>query len=331
MHKICVIPGDGTGPELMREAVRALEQLPAKLKFEYADAGYECYRRRGTPIPDETIRAAREADAVLFAAVTTPPAIPNYRSAIVALRKALDLYANVRPCKSYPNTRALRGDIDLTIIRENTEGMYSGIEERKGDTARSIRVITRKGSERIARFACEYALKNKKTKVAIVHKANILRETCGLFREAALAVAARYPKIKTEEVLVDAMAMRLIKHPQDFQVIVTTNLFGDILSDEAAQLVGGLGMTPSANIGARHALFEPTHGSSPKYAGKNVVNPCAMLLSSALMLEWLGETRSAVKLRRALLSVLSDGKTLTRDLGGRAGTSDMVDVMISRL
>ncbi len=330
MKKICYVLGDGTGPELTRHALNVLNSI-GKYNFIEAKAGYACYQECGTSIPDETIEIARKSDAVLFSAITSPPNIPNYKSAIVALRKVLDLYANIRPCKSFPNVPAFRNDINMTIVRENTEGMYSGIEWREGDVAYSKRVISTKGSERIVRYAFEYAKHHGKKKVTVVHKANVLRETCGLFLEVAKRVASEYPEIEMEEVIIDAMAMRLIKHPQNFEVIVTTNLFGDILSDEAAQLVGGLGMTPSMNYGKNHALFEPTHGSSPKYAGKDVVNPSAMLLSTAMMLDYIGEKGNAEKLNKAIYKTLKDGKKITNDLGGNAKTSEMVNEIIRNL
>jgi methanogen homoisocitrate dehydrogenase len=330
MKRICCINGDGTGPELMSHALRALNEL-GEYEFIEAKAGYACYRDCGTSIPDDTISTARDCDAVLFSAVTSPPNIPDYKSAIVTLRRELDLYANVRPCRAFPNTPCLRPDIDLTIVRENTEGMYSGIEWRQGDTAYSKRVISKKGSERILRYAFEYAKENSRKKVTVVHKANVMRETCGLFLETAREVANDYPETEMEDAIIDAMAMRLLKHPQDFKVIVTTNLFGDILSDEAAQLVGGLGMTPSGNYGASHALFEPTHGSSPKYAGRDVVNPCAMLLSTSMLLHYLGENSNAQKLDSAISKTLSRGRALTRDLGGTARTSEMVNEIIRNM
>jgi isopropylmalate/isohomocitrate dehydrogenase-like protein len=330
MKRICYINGDGTGPELMSHALRVLNSL-GKYEFIEAKAGYGCYRECGTSIPQQTIDAARDSDAILFSAVTSPPNIRNYKSAIVTLRRELDLYSNVRPCRAFPNTPCLREGIDLTIVRENTEGMYSGIEWREGDTAYSKRVISKKGSERIIRYAFEYAKENSKKKVTVVHKANVMRETCGLFLEVAQEVARDYPEIGMEDAIIDAMAMRLIKHPQNFEVVVTTNLFGDILSDEAAQLVGGLGMTPSGNYGASHALFEPTHGSSPKYAGKDVVNPCAMLLSTSMLLRHIAEDSNAQKLHSAISQTLSEGKVITRDLGGSAKTSEMVEEIIRNM
>ncbi|HSB46566.1 MAG TPA: isocitrate/isopropylmalate dehydrogenase family protein [Candidatus Bilamarchaeum sp.] len=329
--KICYIPGDGIGPELMKHALRALDALGSFSLVE-AKAGYDCFRESGKSLPDESLASAKAADAVLFSALTSPPeSVADYRSPVLQLRKGLDLYANVRPCRSYPNVKTLFDGIDLTIVRENTEGMYSGIEWVEGESAFLKRVVTKKGSERVVRFAFEWAKCHGKGKVTVVHKANVLRKTCGLFLQTAKEVARDYPEIEMEDVIVDAMAMRLIKHPQDFQVIVTTNLFGDILSDEAAQLVGGLGMTPSMNKGDSHALFEPTHGSAPKYAGKDVVNPCAMMLSTAMMLDHLGQKGMGERLRSAVVKTLSEGKKLTKDLGGTAKTSEMVEEIVRNL
>lgn len=331
MKRICCIPGDGVGPELMREAVRALETLGGFDCFPIK-AGYDNYRESGAGISAESIESAKSADAVLMSALSSPPfSIQDYRSPVLILRKELDAYANVRPCKSYPNTRSLRPDVDLTIIRENTEGLYAGIEWVEGDTAFAKRVISRKGSERIIRYAFEYAKRLGRKKVTVVHKANVLRKTCGLFLAVAGEVARDYPEITMEDVIIDAMAMRLIKHPQDFGVVVTTNLFGDILSDEAAQVVGGLGMTPSMNYGDRHAMFEPTHGSAPKYAGKSIVNPCAMILSVAMMLDYLGDAKNSLRVHDAVFRTLQEGKKLTQDLGGTAKTTDMADEIIRNL
>lgn len=329
--KICYIPGDGIGPELMRQALLVLESI-GSFDLVEARAGYECFKEMGMSLPQESLESARQADAVLFSALTSPPeTVVEYRSPVLQLRKELDLYANVRPCRSLPNVKSLFSNVDLTIVRENTEGLYSGVEWVEGDVAYAKRVISKKGSERIVRYAFEHAKKHGKKKVTVVHKANVLRKTCGLFLQSAKEVAREYPDIEMEEVIIDAMAMRLIKHPQDFQVIVTTNLFGDILSDEAAQLVGGLGMTPSMNYGEKHALFEPTHGSAPKYAGLDLVNPCAMVLSTAMLLDYLGQIRKAAMLSEAVRITLSEGKTITRDLGGSAKTSEMVQEIIRNL
>ena len=323
--KIAIIKGDGIGPEVIDAAVEVLEALVPGIKLIEGEAGYGCYKRNGTPVPTETVDLCRKADSVLFGAVTTPPGIAGYRSAIITLRKELDLYANLRPVKSHPIPQSRR-NISLAIVRENTEGFYSGIEKANGEIATAQRIITRKASERIADFAFRLA----KRHVTIVHKANVLRETCGLFRKTALDVASRYPHINTDEVLVDAMAMRLIKDPENFEVIVTTNLFGDILSDEASMLVGGLGLAPSGNIGDKHSVFEPVHGSAPDIAGKGVANPLAAILSAGMMLEHLGERKNAEKLKNAVEKIMLKN-ILPRDLGGTAKTADVTKAVIKEL
>jgi isopropylmalate/isohomocitrate dehydrogenase-like protein len=323
--KIAVIRGDGIGPEVVNEAVKVLEALVPEIEFVEGEAGYGCYKKSGTPVPKETINLCRESDSVLFGAVTTPPAIPGYKSAIITLRKELDLYANVRPVASLPIAQS-RKNINLVIVRENTEGLYSGIEKSDGEVAIAQRVISKKASERIAAFAFRLAKKH----VTIVHKANVLRETCGLFRKTALDVASRYPHIMADEMLVDAMAMRLVRDPENFEVIVTTNLFGDILSDEASMLVGGLGVAPSGNIGDSYSVFEPVHGSAPDIAGKGLANPIAAILSAGMMLEHLGKWREAERLRSAVNDALAE-KILPPDLGGNAKTREMTDSILKKL
>jgi isopropylmalate/isohomocitrate dehydrogenase-like protein len=329
MKKILYIDGDGIGPELMAHARRVVDSI-ANVEWVEGEAGFATFQKTGTSLPQQSVDDAKACDAVLFCAVTTPPNIPNYKSAIVALRKELDLYANLRPFASLPNVPVPFPALDFTIVRENTEGMYSGIERREGDTAFATRVITRKGSERIVKFAFEHAKRRGFAKVTIVHKANVLRVTDGLFLEVAREVAAAYPEIACEDALVDSVAMRLVKSPQEFQVIVTTNLFGDILSDESSALIGGLGVAPSGNYGARHALFEPVHGSAPKYAGKDSANPTGMLLSAAMMLEHIGEKQASEKLVRAVRECYSQ-KITTRDVGGSAKTSEMVEKVVGLL
>ena len=326
MKKILYIEGDGIGPELLSHARRVIDSV-AKVEWLPGEAGLATFNKTGTSLPDETVKLAKESDAVLFCAVTTPPNIANYKSAIVGLRRALDLYANLRPFSSLPNVPSHYPPLNFTIVRENTEGMYSGIEKREGDTAYATRVITRKGSERIARFAFEHAKQHGFSKVTIVHKANVLRETDGLFLEVCRKVAEQYPEIASDDALVDSVAMRLVKSPQDFQVIVTTNLFGDILSDESSALIGGLGVAPSGNYGARSALFEPVHGSAPKYTGMDIVNPTGMLLSSAMMLDHIGEKKAAEKLNAAVRECYEQ-KIMTRDVGGSAKTSEMVEKIV---
>jgi isopropylmalate/isohomocitrate dehydrogenase-like protein len=332
-HNILVIKGDGIGPEVVDVAVEVLQHLNLDLNFSEAKAGYACFQEVGDPIPQSTIQAARDADATIFGAVTTPPDIPNYRSAVVTLRRELDLYANLRPVHSLGLKGAhYRKELDLYVVRENTEGLYSGQEEDFGEYAVAKRVISKKGSERIVRYAFELAKKTGKKKVTVVHKANVLRLTDGLFRRIALGVAKEYEPlgIAVQEMLVDTMAMRLIKDPENFEVIVTTNLFGDILSDEAAELVGGLGVAASGNIGVSGAIFEPVHGSAPDITGKGIANPFATLLATVMMLQHLGENDAAERLQKAVTAVISNG-VLTPDLGGDANTANIKEQILNKL
>jgi isopropylmalate/isohomocitrate dehydrogenase-like protein len=329
MYKIAVIPGDGIGQSVVPEAVRVLKSTDLKFEFQCMEVGYEVFKRVGTPVPEDVMSQIKETQACLFGAATTPVGVPNYRSAIVTLRGALDLYANVRPVKSYPIRGYLR-DIDLVIVRENTEGLYSGVEFETENSAFTVRVITRKACERIAKFAFDLAMKRRK-KLTVVTKANIMRKTCGLFREVSLLVARGYPKVEVDELFVDTAAMKLVLKPQMFDVILTSNLFGDILSDEAAGLVGGLGLAPSANIGEEYALFEPVHGSALDIAGKGIANPIAAILSAKMMLNFLGEDKWAERIENAVVAVLKEGKHLTPDLGGNSTTHELTDAIINAL
>jgi isopropylmalate/isohomocitrate dehydrogenase-like protein len=330
-HKISVIYGDGIGPEVTQAALNILDNLNLDFEFVTCEAGLEHWKKTGKQISEETINIIRETEACLKGPVTTPPGPETFRSVAVTLRQTFDLYANIRPIKSRKGVKCLYSNLDLVIVRENTEGLYKGIEFRVNDDAVGLRVITRRGSERIARFAFELARNEKRRKVTAVHKANILKETCGLFRSVFFNVAAEYPDVKAEEMHVDAAALKLITKPYEFDVIVTTNLFGDILSDEAAGLVGGLGLVPSANIGDNFAMFEPVHGSAPIHAGKGIVNPSAMILSAALMLKYLRENEAASRVENALNKVLEEGKVVTYDLGGSAKTMEMTNEIINRL
>jgi len=328
-YKIAVIPGPGIGNEVVPEAVRLLESTDLTFDCRYMEIGYEVFKRTGTPVPDDVLAEIRKTQACLFGATTTPVGVPGYRSAIITLRKALGLYANVRPAKSYPIQKSMK-NVDLVIVRENTEGLYSGMEFELEDSAYSIRVITRKATERIARFAFELAMKRRK-KVTVVNKANVLRMSDGLFLNVSRKVAEDYPEVEVEESFVDVTAMRLVLKPHIFDVIVTSNLFGDILSDEAAGLVGGLGLAPSANIGADYALFEPVHGSAPRLAGRGIANPMAAILASRMMLDYLGENRWAERIENAIITVLKEGKVLTPDLGGNSTTKQVTDAIIDAL
>lgn len=329
MPKICIIPGDGIGKEVIPAAVRVLEALRLDLEFVYADAGFEHFMKTGDAIPEATLTRVASCQATLFGATSSPlTRVEGYRSPILALRQTLALYANLRPIRSLPGPFSRPG-VDLLIVRENTEGLYAGRERWEGDTAIAERVITRAASERIARVAFEQAMQRRK-QVTIVHKANVLKLSDGLFREACLEVAREFPEVRASEMLVDAMALRLIQAPQQFDVIVTTNLFGDILSDEASALIGGLGVAPSANLGAQNAVFEPVHGSAPDIAGKGIANPIGAILSAALMLEYLGYAEPARRASQAVHSALARG-VLTPDLGGTATTDEMTRAIVENL
>lgn len=326
-YQIAVIPGDGIGKEVMEATISVLDELDVDFDYIYGIAGDECNEEHGTPFPQETIDIVRDSDACLFGAAGETAA-----DVIVKIRQEMKMFANLRPVKSYPNTKSLFENVDFMIVRENTEGLYiADQEEETEDGAIAKRVITREAEERIIDYAFQYAKDNNRTKVTAVHKANVLKKTDGLFKEIFYEVSEKYPDIDTEDFYVDATAMYLVTQPQEFQVVVTTNLFGDILSDEGAGLVGGLGLIPSANIGANGALFEPVHGSAPDIAGQQKANPIAMMLSAIMMLRYLGENDAADKFDAAILKVLSEGKTLTGDLGGSATTMEVAQAVKNAL
>ena len=320
-YQIAVIPGDGIGKEVMEATISVLDEL--NVDYVYGIAGDECNEEHGTPLPQETIDIVRDSDACLFGAAGETAA-----DVIVKIRQEMKMFANLRPVKSYPNTKSVFENVDFMIVRENTEGLYiANQEEKTEDGAIAKRIITREAEERIIDYAFQYAKDNNRTKVTAVHKANVLKKTDGLFKEIFYEVGEKYPDIDTEDFYVDATAMYLVTQPQEFQVIVTTNLFGDILSDEGAGLVGGLGLIPSANIGSEGALFEPVHGSAPDIAGQQKANPIAMMLSAVMMLRYLGENEEADKFDASILKVLSEGKTLTSDLGGSATTMEVAQAI----
>mgnify|MGYP001558613862 FL=1 len=321
--------GDGIGPEVTAQSIKLLEATGIGFGFMHAEIGFETYKKYGTPLPEKTIEICRKSDAILFGAITTPPNIKGYFSPIVRLRKTLDLYANVRPFKSLPIPDQKHG-IDFIIVRENTEDLYVGQERLTKEGAIAERVITKKGCEKILKFAFELAKKQGRKKVTVVHKANILRITDGLFLDIAKKISQSYPEIIMEDMLVDSCAMQLIKKTEAFDVIVTTNMFGDILSDEAAGLTGGLGVAASGNMGNNQGLFEPVHGSAPKYARKNIANPTASFLSSAMMLEFLDENKMAKKIRESITKTMELGLT-TKDLGGKLKSSEFTDKVIQNL
>ena len=337
-YKIAIIPGDGIGPELTEATLKVLEAAKEKfgLEFDYIflEAGDACFEKRGVALPEETVEAIKNAHVCLKGPVGETAA-----DVIVKLRMMFDLYANIRPVKSYVGVPCLRDDIDFVIVRENTEDVYKGIEFMLDEnTSVALRVITRKGWERAARKAFEIARsRNKKRNVTAVHKANVMRKTCGLFAEVCRKVAQEYPDISFNEQYVDAAAMRLVKEPQKYDVIVTTNLFGDILSDEAAQLVGGLGMAPGGNIGDNFAIFEPVHGAAPTRVGKHTANPCSMILASKMMLEWLGEKyndKNCLEASKAIdigvSEVLRKGLTIP-DFGGSLTTIEMGEAIVDEI
>ena len=326
-YQIAVVPGDGIGKEVMEATLFVLDGLDIDFEYVYGDAGDECLEKTGNALPDETLDIIRNADACLFGAAGETAA-----DVIVKIRQEMKMFANLRPVKTYPNTNSLFDNIDFMIVRENTEGMYIADEEQYTDEgAIARRIITRKAEERIIDYAFKYAVENNKTKVTAVHKANVLKKSDGLFKEIFYEVASRYPDIATEDFYVDATAMYLITQPQNFEVIVTTNLFGDILSDEGAGLVGGLGLIPSANIGEDAALFEPVHGSAPDIAGQGKANPIAMMLSAVMMLRYINENEAADKFEAAILKVLTDANILTGDLGGSATTLELAEVVKNNL
>jgi len=362
-----LITGDGTGPELAAAARRcvdaALEKTPGGGRITWTEcvAGVDILESHGTPMPEETIESVRNTDATLKAPITTPIG-SGFRSVNVQLRQTLDLYCCLRPCKSYPGVRSKYKDIDLVLVRENCEDLYAGVEFEKGSaevgelietvnrlgdgkkiltppesTGVSIKPISVQNTERIVRFAFEYARKHGRKKVTYVEKANIMKHTDGLFKEVAERVAKDYPDIESEERLVDNMCMQLVQKPELYDVIVTENLYGDILSDLCAGLVGGLGVAPGANIGDNGAVFEATHGSAPKYKGMDKVNPTALILSGLLMLDYLGEADAAARLEKAVAKVVADGKSTTydmkphRDDPSAVGTSEMAEAIIAAM
>ncbi|NMA92916.1 MAG: isocitrate/isopropylmalate dehydrogenase family protein [Firmicutes bacterium] len=331
MTTVTLIRGDGVGPELAAAAVTVIEAAAVDITWEEAVAGQEALEKEGTPLPPRVLDSIRKNRVALKGPITTPIG-SGFRSVNVALRRELNLYANLRPARSMAGIKTPFKEIDLVVVRENTEDLYAGIEHRVGpDAAESIKIITRQASEKIVRFAFDYARKHNRSKVTAVHKANILKLSDGLFLEVARQVAGDYPEIEFEDRIVDNMSMQLVQKPQNYDVLVMPNLYGDILSDICAGLVGGLGVAPGANIGEELALFEPVHGSAPKYAGKNRVNPTAMILSAALMLDHLGEGEAASRVRKATEAVIREGKRVTYDLGGTAGTAEMAAAIADHL
>lgn len=369
-YRIAWLPGDGVGVDVMEATRVVLDKMKLDAEYLHGDIGWECWRQEANPLPDRTIKLLKETDCALFGAITSKPKeeaeaelLPSlqgkklvYASPIVRLRQEFDLRTNKRPCKAYPgNPLNYREGVDITVFRENTEDLYVGVEfyplpkdlsammaglNKKmkrfadlpaEDVAMSCRLISKQASRNIVRDAFEEAKKTGKKAVTVVEKPNVLRETSGLFTREARAVAKDYPNIELWETNIDAMCMWLIKNPNEYSVLVTSNMFGDIISDLCAQLVGGLGFASSGNIGDKYAVFEPTHGSAPKYAGQYKVNPIATFLAAKLMLEWLGEIAAANRLESAIAEVIKDGKARTYDMGGKSSTMDMANAVAAKL
>ena len=327
-QRVCLIPGDGIGAEVMPAARRVLEATGLPFEFSEAEAGWAVFERTGTSVPDETLAAVKAADATLAGAFTSPShKVPGHNGAIRYMRRQLDLFANLRPARSRPGS--LFDGIDMLMVRENTQGLYVEQERRYGDIAIADAMVSRDASARIAHVAFRQARERRK-KLHIVHKANVLPLTSGLFLETCMEVAREYPDVEALDIIVDAAAMKLVREPRSFDVLVSTNLFGDILSDLMAGIVGGLGLAPSANIGLEQAIFEPVHGSAPDIAGRGIANPAAMILTSAMMLRHLGHHDVAERIEAAVDRVL-DGGPVTADLGGNASTTEMTDAVIAAL
>jgi len=357
MYPITLIPGDGTGPEISEATKKVLEATGVPIQWDIQEAGLDVFEKEGTPLPQRVIDSIKKNKVAIKGPVTTPVG-KGFRSVNVTLRQVLDLYCCLRPSKTFHGVRTRFQNVDLVIIRENTEDLYAGIEFEKGtqdahrviqliqeltgktirsDSGISIKPISVFGTERIVRYAFEYARRNKRKKVTAVHKANIMKYSDGLFLETSRNVASKYPDIEFEDRIVDNMCMQLVQKPDIYDVIVLPNLYGDIVSDLAAGLIGGLGVAPGANLGEKYAVFEPVHGSAPKYKGLNKVNPLAMILSGVMMLRHLGEFRAADRLEQAVASIIEEGKDVTYDLKPKpddpsaATTSGMADAIIARM
>jgi isocitrate dehydrogenase (NAD+) len=357
MYTITLIPGDGIGPEISEAMKKVVEATGIKIQWEIQNAGEEVYLKEGNPLPERVIESIKKNKIAIKGPITTPVGT-GFRSVNVSLRQSLDLYACVRPCKSFKGVKTKYENIDLVIVRENTEDLYAGIEFKKGETETidlikfieektgkkirqdsgiSIKPISVFGTERIVRFAFEYARKNKRKKVTAVHKANIMKYSDGLFLEVARDVAIHYPDIEFEDKIVDNMCMQLVQKPELYDVLVLPNLYGDIISDLAAGLIGGLGLAPGANIGDEYAVFEPTHGSAPKYKGLNKVNPFAIILSAVMMLRYLGETQAADKIEKAVAEIIKEGRFVTYDMKSHddpippVGTHEVAEALVKKI
>jgi isocitrate dehydrogenase (NAD+) len=332
MHKVTLIKGDGIGPSIMDEAVKIIDASGAKIQWEEAYAGMAAYDNFETPLPEATLDSF-DSTRVAFKGPLTTVVGTGFRSINVALRQKYELYANIRPAMNWEGIKTRYDDVDIVIVRENTEGLYSGLEHYltpKKDIAESLAVVTRSGSKRVIEYAFQYARDNGRKKVTVCHKANILKYTQGIFLDVARETAARYPDIQFDEKIVDAACMHMVMNPQQFDVVVTTNMFGDILSDLTAGLVGGLGLIPGANIGDDAALFEAVHGSAPDIAGKNLANPAAVIMAGVMMLNHLGEFAAAKRIKTAIEKIVREGKYVTPDLNpqSKVGTKEMGDAIV---
>lgn len=331
MHNITLIPGDGIGPEVTNATIKVIQAAGVEIQWEIQEAGGNLIEKYGSPLPQGVINSIKDNRIALKGPITTPVG-EGFRSVNVMLRKELDLYANVRPVKTYQGIDSKFESVDIVIIRENTEDLYSGIEYMIGqDVAQSIKVFTRQGCERIIRYAFEYARREGRKKVTAVHKANIMKCTDGMFLNIAKEMSYEYQDIQFEDMIIDAMCMRLVQSPESYDVLVLPNLYGDIVSDLCAGLVGGLGVVPGVNIGKNYAIFEPVHGSAPGIAGKNIANPIAMMLSGVYMLRYIGEIEPAVSIEKAITEVLSNGTKNTIDLGGSASTDEFAEEVINAM
>lgn len=330
-HNITLILGDGIGPEVISSTVKIIEAAGISINWELVESGENAIETYGTPLPDYVINSIKKNKVALKGPVTTPIG-KGFRSINVALRQGLNLFANIRPIKSYDGIDSLHKNVDFIIVRENTEDLYAGVEHMVGeDAAESIKIITRKASERICRYAFELAKKEGRKKVTLAHKANIMKLSDGLFLQCGRKISEEYGDIEFEDVIIDAMCMKLVQSPQNYEVIVAPNLYGDILSDLSAGLIGGLGLAPGANIGKEIAVFEPVHGSAPDIAGKNIANPTSAILSGITMLKHIGESESAIKIEKALMDTLKDKNCRTIDLGGSLGTKEFTEEIINRM
>ncbi|MDW8802097.1 isocitrate/isopropylmalate dehydrogenase family protein [Clostridium sp. A1-XYC3] len=331
LHRITLIPGDGIGPEVTASARKIVDASGVKIEWDIVQAGAAVIEEYGTPLPDYVLDSIKKNKTALKGPVTTPVG-KGFRSVNVTLRQTLNLYSNIRPVKTYEGVKSRYDNVDLVIFRENTEDLYAGIEHMvSGDIAESIKIISKKASDRIVRAAFDYARKHNRKKVTAVHKANIMKLSDGLFLKCAKNIADEYNDIEFEDVIVDAMSMKLVLNPENYDVLVMPNLYGDILSDMASGLVGGLGLMPGANIGEDGAVFEPAHGSAPDIAGQNKANPSAAILTAVMMLNHIGESEAAEKIEKALAETIREGLCLTEDLGGSAGTTEFTEEVIKKM